>query len=81
MESEHTEKAGILLGDFQELEVFTFSDSEDLDKFVAPIIGISDLWNEYGHVYDDTGSMSDKEFYDLVNNYFLRLKRAFALNI
>lgn len=81
MEWEHTAKANILLQDFQELEVFTFSDSEDVDKFTDPIIGISDLCSQYGDMYDETPALYGKEFYDVVNDYFLQLKKAFPLDI
>ena len=62
MEKEDSEKATLILEDFQELEVFTLAN--DLEKFSDLIGKISDLCFEYDELWDGTiERMSESEFY------------------
>jgi len=73
MQNEDSEKATIILEDFQELENFTLANN--LEKFSDLITDISSLCFEYGELWDGTiEPMSESEFYDLVNNYYFQLK-------
>ena len=72
MKKEDSEKATIILEDFQELEVFTLA--KDLEKFSDLIGEISTLCFEYSEIWDGTMEpMSESEFYYLVNNHYLQL--------
>jgi len=80
MEKEDSEKATIILENFQELEVLTLAN--DLEKYSDLINQISALCFEYSEVWDGTmEQMSESEFYYLVlvnrfwltMNYYLQL--------
>lgn len=72
--------AKIILKDFQKLETFFLA--QDLEKFSMLIDRISDLCTDYYEAWDGTAKpMSEDEFYDLVNSYYLQLQAAFSLDI
>ncbi len=76
MDKEDFEKSNIIIQDFQKLEVFTLA--KDLEKFANLQCQISTLCFEYDEVWDGTMErMSESEFYDLVNKYYLQLQEAF----
>lgn len=76
MQKDESAKARIILENFQELKVFTLA--KDLEKFSDLISQISTLCLEFYEVWDGRmESMSESEFYSLVNNHYLQLQEAF----
>lgn len=76
MEKEDSEKATIILKDFQKLETFILAD--DLDDFSNLTIEMSTLCFEYDEMWDETMErMSESEFYSLVNKHYFQLAKLF----
>ena len=79
MENQDSRTAGLILKDFQQLEVFTLTD--DLKEFSDLISEISTLCLEYGDVWDDTMEpMSESEFYSLINRIHSQFQKVFPSN-
>ena len=76
MRKNDSAKAETILKNFQELKVFTIA--KDLKKFSDLISQISTLCFEFDELWDGTmKSMSENEFYSLVNDQYLQLHEAF----
>jgi hypothetical protein len=76
MEKHDSRTAYIILNDFQELEFFILAD--DLEEFSELKRKISNLCFEYYEDWDGK-RMSESEFYNLVNNYYLQFQKVFPV--
>lgn len=80
LKQQDLEKSSRILENFEELE--SFSLASDLEKFGNPINEISELcFNFYEYLANGMEALTEDEFYDLINKYYLQLQVAFSSTI